>query len=240
MGEEREIVYGVHAVEELAMSQPERVVKVLLSSGRGKLEKWLKEKGIPVQKVPPSKINVLCGNAKHQGVLAIVSPVRYASLDEISPSESIVVALDGVEDPRNLGAILRTAEAVGVKSVILPSRRSAGITPAVVKTSSGAVARLRVVRVNSMVSSLLRLKDIGFWIIGADLEGGQRYDETDYPSPSVLVLGREGKGLHRSTRKLCDMRVYIPMYGKVQSLNVSVAAGIILYEMVKRLRAKPA
>ncbi len=239
MEKREDIIYGVHAVEELALSHPERITKVFISSSRIKLEKLLKGKGIPVQKVPQTKISELCGSVKHQGVVAMVSPISYASLDELSPSEKMVVALDGVEDPRNLGAILRTAEAAGVRSVIIPSRRSAGITSTVIKASSGAATRVRIIRVNSMVSSLSWLKEKGFWIVGADVEGAQRYDEVEYPFPSVLVLGREGKGLHRSTRKLCDLRVYIPMYGKVQSLNVSVAAGIILYEMVKYLGSEP-
>lgn len=234
-----EIIYGVHAVEEFVASYPEKVNKVLLTSNRPKLEKLLKALGITFQRVPLSKVEELCGRVNHQGVVALISPVSYYNLEAISLEERIVLALDGIEDPQNLGAILRTAEAAGISSVIIPSRRSATVTPAVIKASSGAAVRLKIIRVNSMVSVIRRLKDLGFWIIGSDVEGSVKYDEIDYPFPSVLILGSEGKGMHRSIRNLCDMKIYIPIYGKVQSLNVSVACGIILYEMVKKLRSKP-
>lgn len=234
-----EIIYGVHAVEEFVASYPEKVNKVLLTSNRPKLEKLLKALGITFQRVPLSKVEELCGRVNHQGVVALISPVSYYNLEAISSEERIVLALDGIEDPQNLGAILRTAEAAGISSVIIPSRRSATVTPAVIKASSGAAVRLKIIRVNSMVSVIRRLKDLGFWIIGSDVEGSVKYDEIDYPFPSVLILGSEGKGMHRSIRNLCDMKIYIPIYGKVQSLNVSVACGIILYEMVKKLRSKP-
>lgn len=234
-----EIVYGVHAVEEFVISCPERVNKVLLASNRPKLEKLLKSCGIKFQKVPLSKLEELCKGLNHQGVVALISPISYYSLNAISIEEKIVLALDGIEDPQNLGAILRTAEAAGVNSVIIPSRRAASVTPAVIKASSGAAVRVRVIRTNSMVSAIRQLKDLGFWIVGSDVDGSIKYDEADYPFPSVLVLGSEGKGMHQSIRGLCDMKVYIPIYGKVQSLNVSVACGIILYEMIKKLRSKP-
>ncbi|MCX8128058.1 MAG: 23S rRNA (guanosine(2251)-2'-O)-methyltransferase RlmB [Synergistetes bacterium] len=234
-----EIVYGVHAVEEFIYSYPERVNKVLLASNRPKLEKSLKVLGIPFQRVPVSKIENICGKVNHQGIIALVSPLSYHHLKDILLEEKIVLALDGIEDPQNLGAILRTAEAAGVNSVIIPTRRSAPVTSTVIKVSSGAAIRLKIIRTNSMVSAIRYLKDKGFWIIGSDVEGSIRYDEADYPFPSLLILGREGKGMHKSIKNLCDMKVYIPMYGKVQSLNVSVACGIILYEMLRKLRSKP-
>ncbi|MCS7234260.1 MAG: 23S rRNA (guanosine(2251)-2'-O)-methyltransferase RlmB [Synergistetes bacterium] len=234
-----EIVYGVHAVEEFIYSYPERVNKVLLASNRPKLEKSLKVLGIPFQRVPVSKIENICGKVNHQGIIALVSPLSYHHLKDILLEEKIVLALDGIEDPQNLGAILRTAEAAGVNSVIIPTRRSAPVTSTVIKVSSGAAIRLKIIRTNSMVSAIRYLKDRGFWIIGSDVEGSIRYDEADYPFPSLLILGREGKGMHKSIKNLCDMKVYIPMYGKVQSLNVSVACGIILYEMLRKLRSKP-
>ncbi|MBC7331429.1 MAG: 23S rRNA (guanosine(2251)-2'-O)-methyltransferase RlmB [Synergistetes bacterium] len=233
------IIYGVHAVEEFVSSCPDRVNKVLLASRRPKLEKLLRLYKIPFQRVPSLKVEELCKGLNHQGVVALISPVPYSKLEDVSLDEKIVLALDGIEDPQNLGAILRTAEAVGVKSVIIPSRRSSPLTSAVMKASSGAAVRLKIIRVNSMASALKGLKDAGFWIIGSDVEKGIDYSEADYPFPSVLILGSEGKGMHRTIKALCDMLVYIPIYGQVQSLNVSVAAGILLYEMTKRLRLKP-
>jgi len=235
-----DVIYGVHAVEEFVSSYPDRVNKVLLATNRPQLEKLLKLHRVPFQKVPLAKIEELCKGSNHQGVIALVSPIPYLSLEDLSSDERLVLALDGIEDPQNLGAILRTAEAVGIKSVVIPSRRSSPITPSVIKASSGAAVRLKVIRVNSMVTAIRQLKDMGFWIIGSDVEAGNEYSVVDYPFPAVLVLGSEGKGMHRTIRALCDMIVYIPIYGKVQSLNVSVAAGILLYEIAKRLRAKPA
>lgn len=231
-----EIIYGLHAVEEFALTYPERINKVLISSSRPNLERLLRSVGIPFQRVPSSRIEKLCPQTNHQGVVALVSPLSYHKLEDIDPSEKLLLALDGIEDPQNVGSILRTAEAAGIKSVIIPSRRSAPVNSTVIKASSGAAIRIKVIRTNSITSALTKLKEAGFWIIASDVRGTVRYDKADYPFPSVLVLGSEGKGIHRSVQKLCDLTVFIPIYGKVQSLNVSVAAGIILYEMIKKFK----
>ncbi len=231
-----EIIYGLHAVEEFVSSYPEKVNKVLLSSPRPNLERLLRTLGVPFQKAPLSRIESLCPKVNHQGVIALVSPLPYHDIEDISSEEKIILALDGIEDPQNVGAILRTAEAAGIKSVIIPSRRSAPITSTAIKASSGAAIRLKVIRTNSLPSTLEKLKGKGFWIVGSEINGALRYDTVDYPFPSILVLGSEGKGIHRTIQKLCDLTVFIPIYGKVQSLNVSVAAGIILYEMLKKIK----
>lgn len=173
-------------------------------------------------------------SANHQGVIAFGAPHRYAELDTISPASKLLVVLDGVEDPHNLGAIVRTAHAAGAAAVIIPERRAAGLTDTVAKASAGALEHLPIVRVVNITKTLDKLKKEGWWIYGLDERGETPYSNVEYVQPSVFVLGGEGYGIHQNTRKHCDVLIRIPMAGAVSSLNVSVAAGIVLFECLRR------
>ena len=161
---------------------------------------------------------------------------KYAGLDDVASSDLIVV-LDGVEDPHNLGAIIRTAHAAGAGGIVIPERRAAGVTDVVAKAAAGALEHLPVTRVTNINRTLEELKESGHWIYGLDERGTEMYDRVEYSTPTVIVLGGEGKGLHEQVRKHCDVLVRIPMEGHIPSLNVSVAAGIVLFEC-KRQRAR--
>jgi len=175
-------------------------------------------------------------------VVAVTSSKHYADMDDVLAAKrgeySLVVVLDGVEDPHNLGAILRTADASGADGVLIPERRAAGITGTVAKASAGASEHLPVAKVTNVARTLEELKSRDLWIVGLDERGKQSYDEVDYKMNCAVVLGAEGKGLHDLVSKKCDFLVSIPMLGKVPSLNVSVAAGVVLYEIVRQRRDK--
>jgi len=172
-------------------------------------------------------------------VLAFGAAQRYAELDDIVARAELLVLLDGVEDPHNLGAIIRTAHAAGAAAILIPERRAAGLTETVAKAASGALDHLPVVRIGNVSQTLESLKKLGFWIYGLDERGEQLYSETDYAKPTVLVLGGEGQGLHQLVKKHCDLLVRIPMAGAISSLNVSVAAGIVLFEWRRRRLLPP-
>jgi 23S rRNA (guanosine2251-2'-O)-methyltransferase len=176
----------------------------------------------------------LAGTPVHQGVVAMGAPQRYAELDDVAPSAQLLVVLDGVEDPHNLGAIVRTAHAAGAGGVVIPERRAVGLTDVVAKAAAGALEHLPVVRATNINRTLEQLKERGYWIYGLDERGAEDYDAVDYHAPTVLVFGGEGKGLHEQVRKHCDVLVRIPMEGHIPSLNVSVAAGIVLFESKRR------
>jgi 23S rRNA (guanosine2251-2'-O)-methyltransferase len=191
-------------------------------------------------------------NQNHQGVVAQISAAEYLDLDEFfkdldserekaqkagqqDPLDTFAVAvLDGIEDPHNLGAIVRVAEAAGLKAIILPNRRSAGLTGTVAKTSAGALANMPIVRITNLTQALSKLKEYGFWIAGLSLEAKCHYFQSDLRRPMALVIGSEGDGMGRLVEKNCDMLLRIPMLGKTQSLNASVAAGIVFYEFVRQ------
>jgi 23S rRNA (guanosine2251-2'-O)-methyltransferase len=159
---------------------------------------------------------------------------RYAELDDVAPAAQLLVVLDGVEDPHNLGAIVRTAHAAGAGAVVIPERRAVGLTDVVAKAASGALEYLPVVRATNINRTLDELKRLGYWIYGLDERGAEDYDAIDYHAPTALVFGGEGKGLHEQVRKHCDVLVRIPMEGRIPSLNVSVAAGIVLFQCKRR------
>jgi 23S rRNA (guanosine2251-2'-O)-methyltransferase len=192
---------------------------------------------IPVRFEPRSALDRLAGTPAHQGIVALGAATKYADLETAAAAE-LVVVLDGVEDPHNLGAIIRTAHAAGAGSVVIPDRRAAGITDVVAKAAAGALEHLPVVRVTNINRALEDLKKRGYWIYGLDERGAEQYDRVEYSTPTALVLGGEGKGLHEQVRKHCDLLVRIPLVGKISSLNVSVAAGIVLFEW-KRRRSTP-
>jgi len=176
----------------------------------------------------------LAGTPAHQGVVAMGAAQRYAELDDVAPAAQLLVVLDGVEDPHNLGAIVRTAYAAGAGAVVIPERRAVGLTDVVAKAAAGALEYLPVVRATNINRTLEQLKELGYWIYGLDERGTDDYDTVDYTTPTAMVFGGEGKGLHEQVRKHCDVLVRIPMEGHIPSLNVSVAAAIVLFECKRR------
>src|SRR5438552_8689701 len=196
---------------------------------------------VPVRFLTRVELDRMAGSGSHQGVVAVTSSKQYSDLDDVISAKrgehSLIVVLDGVEDPHNLGAILRTADAAAADGVVIPERRAAGITGSVAKASSGASEYLPVAKVTNIARTLEDLKAKGLWIVGLDECGKQRYDEVDYKMDCAIALGAEGKGLHDLVAKKCDFVVSIPMLGKVPSLNVSVAAGVVLYEIVRQRKA---
>lgn len=175
----------------------------------------------------------------HQGVIALVPPFEYVEVDDIleearkRKEEPFILILDGIEDPHNLGSIIRTAETAGVHGIIIPKRRAAGVNSTVAKTSAGAVEYMKIARVNNINDTIRELKDKGIWICGTDMQTDTVYYNQDYKMPIAIVIGNEGKGMSRLTKENCDFLVKIPMKGKISSLNASVSAGIIMYEVVK-------
>jgi 23S rRNA (guanosine2251-2'-O)-methyltransferase len=236
------ILSGIHPiVEALKAKRPLERVLVAQGAGGPRIQEIIdlaRRASVPVRFEPRSALDRLASSAAHQGVVAMGAARQYADLEQAAAGELIVV-LDGVEDPHNLGAIVRTAHAAGASSVIIPERRAASVTDVVTKAAAGALEHLPIARVTNINRSLEELKERGFWIYGLDERGEQDYDTVDYGRPTVFVLGGEGKGLHEQVRKHCDMLVRIPMAGKIASLNVSVAAGVVLFEW-KRRRSKSA
>jgi len=200
-----------------------------------------REHSVPVRFEPREALDRASNSAAHQGVVAFGAEQRYAGLDDVLARGGVqlLVLLDGVEDPHNLGAIIRTAHAAGASAILIPDRRAAGLTDVVGKAAAGALEHLPVVRVGNVTQTLELLKKRGFWIYGLDERGTQLYSETDYAQPTVFVLGGEGQGLHQLVKKHCDVLVRIPMAGAISSLNVSVAAGIVLFEW-RRIRSQDA
>ncbi len=198
--------------------------------------------GVPIRFEMRETLDRLAGGVPHQGIIAVVSEKPVLTLDVLlaeARQPALLVVLDGVEDPRNLGAILRTAEAAGADGVLLPERHSAGLSETVARASAGAIEHVHVARVGNLVQALEELKAHGIWVIGYDATGGERWDAVELNRPVALVLGGEGRGIRRLVREHCDHLVSIPHFGQVSSLNVSVAAGVALYEAVRQRRAVP-
>jgi 23S rRNA (guanosine2251-2'-O)-methyltransferase len=195
-----------------------------------------------VQFLPRPELDKMAGNHAHQGVVAVTSDKQYNDLDDVVDAKrgehSLLVVLDGIEDPHNLGAVLRTADAAGVDGVVIPERRAVSVTAIVAKVSSGASEHLPIAKVTNIARTLEELKARNVWTVGLDERGAQPYDSLDYNMDCAIVLGAEGKGLHDLVRRKCDFLVSIPMLGKVSSLNISVAAGVVLYEVVRQRRKK--
>ena len=183
---------------------------------------------------PKESLDRAAKGVPHQNVIAFAASHRYLDLNDVTENSRLLLMLDGVEDPHNLGAIIRTAHAAGADAIVVPERRSAPLTETVDRASAGALEHLRIARVTNVSQSLERLKKQGFWIYGLDERGTELYDRVEYTSPTVIVLGGEGKGLHQNVQKHCDILVRIPMAGAVSSLNVSVAAGVVLFEWRRR------
>jgi 23S rRNA (guanosine2251-2'-O)-methyltransferase len=237
-------VYGVLPVIEALRAGARTIDRILIAEGArdAKLRDVIeaaRRAGVPVRREPRVSLDRLTHNANHQGIVAITSAASYADanelLDRISP-ETIFILLDGIEDPHNLGAIIRTAECGGASAVIVPERRAAHITDAVAKTSSGAIEHLPVARVTNVASFIEELKKRNVWVVGVESSGSVAYTDFDYRGALGLVFGGEGRGLHRLVRERCDAVVSIPMRGKVTSLNVSVAVGVVLFEVIRQRR----
>lgn len=193
-----------------------------------------RERGVPVRFESREQVDRAAGGVTHQGVVAFGAAEQYASLEETSSRGGLHVVLDGVEDPHNLGAIVRTAHAAGAAAIVIPQRRAVGLTETVERAAAGALAYLPVVRVVNVRGALEELKQKGYWIYGLDERGDHRYDQVEFTSPTAMVLGAEGHGLHEHVARHCDFLVRIPMSQGVASLNVSVAAGVMLFEWRRR------
>jgi 23S rRNA (guanosine2251-2'-O)-methyltransferase len=244
----QELLYGVNPLLE-ALRAGERIpAEIVVAEGARderlrELIELARTRNVTVRRVPRTGIDRAVGNTHHQGVMARVTAARYADVDDLvssiatrvgSESEPLVVVLDGVEDPRNLGAILRTSECAGVDGVFVPERRAAGLTDTVAKAAAGAVEHVPVARATNLSRLIEQLKERNVWVVGTAADASMSYTEWDWTRPSAVVLGGEGAGLHRLVREHCDVLVSIPVRGKIQSLNVSVAAGIVLYEALRQ------
>jgi 23S rRNA (guanosine2251-2'-O)-methyltransferase len=232
------ILAGIHPVlEALRAGHPLDRVVVARGAGGSRLQEIIdaaRARSTPVRFEPRASLDRLAGTPAHQGVVALGAAARYGSLEDLDPAARLVVVLDGVEDPHNLGAIVRTAHAAGAAAVVIPERRAAGLTDTVAKAAAGALEYLPLLRVGNVSRALEDLKKRGFWIYGVDERGAEIYSAVVYASPSVFVFGGEGKGLHELVRRHCDAVVRIPMSGKISSLNVSVAAGVVLFDWRRR------
>lgn len=237
------ILAGLHPVLE-ALRAGRAIERIVVARGASsaRLQEIIERSrsaGIPVRFEAREVLDRMTADAHHQGVVAVAAARRYASLEDLLGGAPPLVVLDGVEDPHNLGAIIRTAHAAGAGGVIVPERRSAGLSPTVAKAAAGALEYLPVARVVNLNRALEKLKESGYWIYGLDERGEHAYDRLDYSERAVFVLGGEGRGLHEQVRKRCDFLVRIPTAGALGSLNVSVAAGIVLFEW-RRQRAQSA
>lgn len=238
-----EILYGRNAVTE-AIKSGMPINKVLISSGEvsGSLKAIIalvKEKHIVYQFVDKNKLNDITGTKNHQGVVLYTSPAEYCDIDDILQKAKeanevpFVIILDEIQDPHNFGAIIRTADAVGAHGIIIPKRRSVQLTGTVAKTSAGASAHVPIARVPNIPAAIDQLKEAGLWIAGTDLTGTVPFYKADFKGPIGIVIGSEGNGMGNLVTKKCDFIVTIPMKGEVSSLNASVAAGVVLYEVFK-------
>ncbi len=237
------VIVGRHAVKEAIVSG-HTINKILIQDTikKGQINEILKlanSHKIIVQSVPKSKIDNL-SDAPHQGIAAYIAPYEYTEFDDFLASQktkealSTVLILDGLEDPHNLGSILRTADASGVDGVIIPKRRSVALTQTVVKASTGAIEHVPVIRVTNLTQTIEELKDNGYWVVGTEAENATDYREMDAAMPLAIVIGSEGQGMSRLVKDKCDFYIKIPMVGHVNSLNASVAASLMMYEVYRK------
>ncbi len=237
------VIVGRHAVKEAIVSG-HTINKVLIQDTvkKGQINDILKKANsnkIIVQAVPKSKLDGL-SDAPHQGVAAYIAPYEYADFDAFLAQQkdneklSTVLILDGLEDPHNLGSILRTADASGVDGIIIPKRRSVALTQTVAKASTGAIEHVPVMRVTNLANTIEALKDHGYWVVGTEAENSTDYREMDAGMPLAIVIGSEGQGMSRLTKDKCDFYINIPMVGHVNSLNASVAASLMMYEVYRK------
>ena len=242
-----EVIYGIHPVEEAVASRGRAVEYVGVARERhdAKLQRVIdrcRAAGVSLRFMPREDLTRLARTASHQGIVAVAAEHRYAGLEDLLArrrgGQAFLVVLDGVEDPHNLGAIIRTADGAGADGIVIPERRAVGVNATVAKTAAGAAEHLPVARVTNIARALEELKARNIWTVGLDERGTQPYDALDYRMDCAVVLGAEGAGLHDLVRKKCDFLVSIPMLGKAPSLNVSVAAAVVMYEIARQRRAR--
>jgi 23S rRNA (guanosine2251-2'-O)-methyltransferase len=244
-----DVLYGLHPVEEAVRSGSRRLERVLLARERGdarldRLARMCREAGVRLSLEPRDHLTRLSRTELHQGAVAVVRPREFLGIEDLlglkerkpEGEHLFFLALDGVEDPHNLGALLRTADGAGVDGVVLPERRSAPVSGTVAKTSAGASEHVRIARVTNLVRSLEQMKKANVWVLGLDERGTPDYSDFDFRTDCVLVLGREGAGLHDLVKRTCDYLLRIPMCGMVSSLNVSVAGAVVMYEAMRQRR----
>jgi 23S rRNA (guanosine2251-2'-O)-methyltransferase len=242
---------GIHAVRE-ALDAQRPFDRIVIAKGRQdtrveQIVQLARKQNIPVRFEDRRELDRLANSKDHQGVVALAAARAAATLEDILASanhgaahgsKGLIVLLDGVEDPHNLGAIIRTSLAAGAHGVVIPERRAAGLTDTVARSSAGALAHLPVAKVTNLAQTMEELKVAGYWLVGLDENADKSYTDVDYTSPVAIVLGGEGQGLHDLTRKRCDFVVSLPTTGPVKSLNVSVAAGVVLFEVLRQRIAK--
>lgn len=240
---------GIHAVRE-ALEAGRALDRIVIARGRHgdrieEIVQLARAHGVPVRFEERRQVDSLAGTQEHQGVVALAAARQTLALKDLlrrtaqpGAERGLLVLLDGVEDPHNLGAIVRTALATGAHGVVIPERRAAGLTESVARASAGALEHLPVARVNNLARAMEELKQAGYWLVGLDERAEKVYMEADFTGAVGIVLGSEGKGLHELVRKRCDFLVSIPTTGPVRSLNVSVVAGIVLFEVVRQRRIK--
>lgn len=240
-------ITGINAVSE-ALQGGRKVDLLYIQEGpAGKRIEALKTEAIrqkiPIKFIKRERLEQMAGDSWHQGVIAMVEAYHYAELGDALTlaarrgESPFIVILDGIEDPHNLGAIIRTAECAGVHGIIIPKHHAAEITPAVGRASAGAVEHMLVIKATNLVNTIKELKELGLWIVGADMEGASDYYQGSIPTPVALVIGSEGRGVRRLVKEHCDLLLRIPLLGQVNSLNASVAAALLIYEVVRQRAA---
>lgn len=241
------VIYGVLPVLEALRANGKRIDQIMIAEGAKEhrlreISDLARSEGILVNRIPRERLaKFVRDDVNHQGVVAIAASADYAGVDEILrgiEDEALLVVLDGVEDPRNLGAILRSVECSGADGVIIPERRAVGLTETVAKSSAGATEYVKVAKAANLNRLIEELKSKNIWVVGTSSDAEMDYTEWDWTRSSALVLGGEGSGLHRMVAENCDVLVKIPMYGRIESLNVSVAAGVILFEAKRQRTVK--
>jgi len=242
----QEIVYGRNAVAELLNANPDRISKIYFQFNTDEkriLELFIKAKQhqISIGKASNQKLGDLAKTNKHQGVVALISDVKMMELDDLLQDEALkpffFILPDNLEDPHNLGAIIRTAECAGVTAILLPKDNAIPINSTVHKTSAGAVSHARLCRIGNVAQTIERLKKQGIWVVGTDAKAKKNYTEFDFTMNCCIVIGSEGKGMRDLVKKSCDELVSIPLLGKTSSLNASVSAAIVMYEVVRQRQA---
>jgi 23S rRNA (guanosine2251-2'-O)-methyltransferase len=240
------VLHGIHAVTEALKAYPEKIERICVERGQKNsriqaIIDFARQKGVRIAFEDKSWMDRKTEGARHQGVICYAAAMDTCDSEDIldqAKSPGLLVVLDGIEDPHNLGAVLRSAEAAGVDGVFLPRHRSANLSATVVKASSGAASHVKVARIPNVAQLIESLKKRGYWVAGLEADADKPIWDADFTVPTALVLGNEGSGLHRLVRERCDFAVSLPVLGKVGSYNVSVAAGIALYEVVRQRAAR--
>lgn len=241
-------LFGIHPVFEKLKASPREIVEILIAKGRQRpalrsIDAEARKSGLPIRYLESGQLDRLVGSGRHQGIVAKVASYSYALfadlLEELSssPAHDWILVLDGVTDPRNFGALLRTAEGAGVRDVVIPRDRSVSVTPVVVKASAGAVHHLQICRVTNLRQAITALKEKGYWAVALDPKAKATIYGRGYPEKLVVILGSEGTGIRPLIQRECDFLVSIPLRGRIGSLNVAVAGGVFLYELLRQREA---